>query len=71
MDYKPVHVEPYKGESTGQVVLDGSKLGSITVQKQGGPALKYNSTEIHFNGPSEHKLDGHRVDMEMQLMHHL
>jgi hypothetical protein len=71
VDYKPVHVEPYKGENTGHVILDGTKLGSITFQRQGGPAVKYNSTEIHFNGPSEHKQDGHRLDMEMQIVHHL
>jgi carbonic anhydrase len=53
------------------VILDGTKLGSITFQRQGGPAVKYNSTEIHFNGPSEHKQDGHRLDMEMQIVHHL
>jgi hypothetical protein len=55
VNYKPVHVEPYKGENNGHVILDGTKLGSITVSKKGGPSLKFNSTEIHFNGPSEHK----------------
>jgi carbonic anhydrase len=33
--------------------------------------LKYKAKEVHFNGPAEHKLNGHRFDMEMQIMHKL
>ena len=29
------------------------------------------ATEVHFNGPSEHKLEGNRTEMEMQIMHEL
>ena len=35
----------------------------------GGGLIQYKAKEVHFNGPSEHKIDGHRTDMEMQIIH--
>jgi carbonic anhydrase len=48
------------------------KVGSIQIRVPGdNRLLKYCSTRGHLNCPSEHKVDGHRFDMEVQLLHEL
>lgn len=49
------------------MILDVEHLGHIDIHKGGSDntPLRYKATEVHFNGPSEHKLNGHRNDMEM------
>jgi carbonic anhydrase len=70
-----VHVDGDSRGSHGQghITLDVQNLGHLHVKtpKSGGETLKYKAKEVHFNGPSEHKIDGTRHDMEMQIIHEL
>ena len=50
----------------GQLVLDVEHLGHLDVHAPGTKGFfKYVAREVHFNGPSEHKFEGNRTDMEM------
>lgn len=72
--YSPVHVDSDKPEDPnhGHLILDVAHLGNIEVSTgQDDSTLRYVAREVHFNGPSEHKLDGARHDMEMQIIHEL
>ena len=60
-------MDKYGSENSGQLVLDATKLGHIEID--GG--IKYKAQELHFNGPSEHKINGTRYDMEMQIIHEI
>ena len=65
INYSPVKVS---GDSKhpGQLILDVEHLGSLQIQTpKFNKPLKYIAKEVHFNGPSEHKLEGNRTDMEM------
>ena len=63
--YNPVAVSADK-QHAGQLILDVEHLGDIHVQVPGyNKPIKYKAKEVHFNGPSEHKLEGTRTDMEM------
>ena len=65
INYKPVKVSA-DSKHPGQLILDVEHLGSIQISSsKSGKPLKYIATEVHFNGPSEHKLEGNRADMEM------
>ena len=69
--YSPVAVSADR-KHPGQLILDVANLGEIHVQTPGyKKPLKYKATEVHFNGPSEHKLDGNRTDVEMQILHEI
>lgn len=67
--YSPIKVKR-DNHHHGQLVLDVEHLGHVEIQVPGTKGLfKYVAKEVHFNGPSEHKLDGNRTDMEMQIIH--
>jgi|LakMenEpi03Aug12_release.lakeMendotaPanAssembly.Ray.scaffolds.fasta_scaffold1690680_2 carbonic anhydrase len=52
------------------MVLDVVKMGHLEVQTpENKDIFKYVAKEVHFNGPSEHKFNGNRSDMEMQIIH--
>ena len=54
------------------MIVDVEHLGNFNVRNgTDSPTLTYKAKEIHFNGPSEHKFDGHRYDMELQIFHDL
>ena len=69
INYNPVKVNA-DHKHPGQLILDVQNLGSLQIQTpKFAKPLKYIAREVHFNGPSEHKLDGNRTDMEMQIFH--
>ena len=69
INYNPVKVSADK-QHPGQLILDVEHLGSLEIHSpESSKRLKYIAKEVHFNGPSEHKIDGNRTDMEMQILH--
>lgn len=69
INYKPIKVTA-DIQHPGQLILDVEHLGSLEIQTADSPKpLKYIAKEVHFNGPSEHKIDGSRTEMEMQILH--
>lgn len=68
-NYNSVQVKADKNHA-GQLILDVDNLGHVEIQTpKFKKPLKYIAKEVHFNGPSEHKLEGSRTDMEMQILH--
>jgi carbonic anhydrase len=50
--------------------MDVEHLGHLDIHAPGTKGFfKYVAKEVHFNGPSEHKFEGNRTDMEMQIIH--
>jgi carbonic anhydrase len=67
--YSPVKVKR-DNHHHGQLVLDVEHLGHLDIHvPETKGFFKYVAKEVHFNGPSEHKFDNNRTDMEMQIIH--
>ena len=65
--YSPVSVQSDQ-KHKDHVILDVPSLGLLKARFN-GQNINYRAKEVHINAPSEHKIDGHRHDMELHIHH--
>ena len=52
--------------------LEEDNIGTIEIADFDGKGpYVYKAKSVHFNSPSEHKIDGRRMSLEMQITHDL